>query len=411
VDVAYRSDTGQTRRRNEDFAGYYEPSDPHDLAVSGRLYVVADGVGGAAAGEVASRYAVRKVLWDYFAAGDASNNADCETRLVGAIETASLDIYQFTQSRPQPMATTLVAALLREDELMIANVGDSRAYLIRSGEIRQVTEDHSLVAQMVRQGRIDQEDAATHPKRNLLTRTVGGSEAVEVDVFGGPLKLGDIIVLCTDGLTRYVSEDEITHAVRTMQPQQAVDELTAMANLRGGKDNITVLVLQVVEPDDDLDTERRAPAVQQMETPDLENELARTIVEKHPFEGPWWRVPPSYWSSSVAIAAAAAIVIGVILLVLGASGGGDAPAETPTQTFDAGLVIGAEVSFVRAASVRERPSSESGEVAIAAAGQLARVLGQPRQDDDGVVWHLLNLTGDGQPVTGWVVQSALQAGP
>ncbi len=416
IDVAFRSDVGRTRRHNEDYVGFYEPQDAQEIASAGRLYVVADGVGGAAAGEIASQYAVRKVLAGYY----ASQEPDLEERLVQAVTAANTDIYAFADSRPRPMATTLVAAVVHEDELIVANVGDSRAYLVREGEIRQVTEDHSLTAQMVRQGKISVKEAETHPKRNLLVRTVGGSDRVQVDLFGGPLLLDDVVVLCTDGLTRYLSEEEIAQAVCAMRPQQAVDQLVHMANERGGKDNITVLVLQVVEPDDDLDTE---PRQRPIETPDLE-ELEHTLAAQRalPTSRPMWPLSP------LAIGAALAVGLGALMLALGGlagSGAASGAATTPpraqatqariadsTETPSALFEPGTAVRFTAASSLYESPGSSAGEVLAVTQGQDAQLLGGPTWNDSGTVWWLLKLTPpDGKPVTGWAMQAVLDRAP
>lgn len=419
IDVAFRSDTGRTRRHNEDYVGYYEPQSDHEMAASGRLYIVADGVGGAAAGEVASQYAVRKVLAEYYAADEP----DPESRLIRAVTAANADIYNFADARPRPMATTLVAAVVREDELIIANVGDSRAYLVRGGKIRQVTEDHSLTAQMVRQGKLSEEEAELHPKRNLLVRTVGGADRVQVDVFGGPLLLGDVVVLCTDGLTRYVSEAEITEAVSSMRPQQAVDVLVRTANERGGKDNITVLVLQVVEPDDDLDTEPRARALDAPGSPDL-HEIEQTLAARRETPAPRPPVPVS----PLALGAVAAVALGLVLLALGGGfAGGSAAAGTPTalprattqagntgptETPSAVFEAGADVRFMAEAALYASPGLSAGAVLTVAQGQDAEVQGGPTWSDSGNVWWLLRLTPpDGTPVMGWALQANLDRLP
>lgn len=418
IDVAFRSDVGRTRRRNEDFVSYYEPTDDLEAARSGSLYIVADGVGGASAGEIASEYAVRKVLAEYY----ASQESDLEERLIQAVTAANDDIYRYTDSRPRPMATTLVAAVVRGDELFVANVGDSRAYLVRNGEIRQVTEDHSLTAQMVRQGRLSPEEAEVHPKRNLLVRTVGGADTVDVDIFGGPLLLGDVVVLCTDGLTRYVSEAEITHAVCSMRPQQAVDQLVELANQRGGKDNITVLVLQVVEPDDDLDTEpRMRPVEMPPDLLELEQTLAaqRKPLSARSFALAW---PPARLIAGAAAALAAGVLLLTLVSLAARSGASQAPANTPrstparapglTETPDAALATGMDVRFVTASGLYESPGLSAEEVFDAAPGQDAEVLGGPTWSDTGAVWWLLSLRPPGDStVTGWAMQSVLERAP
>lgn len=243
VESSQLSDVGQKRRHNEDYVGLYEPHRIADLEAHGRLYVLADGVGGAAAGDVASQYAVSRILHAYYhSAGD-----DLGTRLRLAIEEANAEIYARNLDRPdnREMATTVVAALIRGDDLIVANVGDSRAYLIRGEGIEQVTEDHSLVAEMISDGAITAEQAATHPYRNVILRSVGAYETVQVDLFVRQLAPDDIIILCSDGLTRLVSNRELVDIGRAYPHAEAVRQLVALANERGGEDNISVSLTYV----------------------------------------------------------------------------------------------------------------------------------------------------------------------
>jgi serine/threonine protein phosphatase PrpC/formylglycine-generating enzyme required for sulfatase activity len=234
------SDGGQKRAHNEDYVGYFVPDDPQELAANGQLFIVADGVGGAAAGEVASQHAVKKVLHEYF----ESDAADLDQRLVTAIRSANTDLYEYAVGSDKPrMATTLVAALVRGSDLSIANVGDSRAYLVRGQAIRQITQDHSLIDQLVRDGTITSEEAEVHPRRNMLLRSLGSESKVSVDIFSGQLRSGDVVVLCTDGLTGYVEDEEIRDTVASTGGEDACRSLVKLANQRGGKDNISVLLL------------------------------------------------------------------------------------------------------------------------------------------------------------------------
>ena len=207
IEMECLTDVGRKRPHNEDFVDCFEPTDTEELARSGRLYIVADGVGGGSAGEVASEYAAKKVLHEYY----HSSEPDLGERLKTAIHAANAGIFEHVQRRPElgRMGTTLVAAVVRGDELVVANVGDSRAYLIRKGEIHQVTRDHSLVARLVDEGSITPEEAETHPRRNVVLRSLGAGAKVYSDIFDGRVQRGDQIVLCSDGLMRHVTDDEI----------------------------------------------------------------------------------------------------------------------------------------------------------------------------------------------------------
>lgn len=248
IEMKYLTDVGRKRRHNEDFVDFYEPVDPENLILNGRLYIVADGVGGGAAGEVASEYAVKKVLYEYY----RSTGQDLGERLRSVIYIANADIFEHVEQRPElgRMGTTVVAVVIRGDELVVANVGDSRAYMVRNGEIYQITRDHSLVAKLVEEGSITPEEAERHPKRNVLLRSIGADPDVYPDIFEGNLKPGDQIVLCSDGLTRYVSDDEILGVATRMPTDCAVRQLVDMANKRGGKDNISVMLLRAAEVPD-----------------------------------------------------------------------------------------------------------------------------------------------------------------
>ena len=235
------SDVGQKRKHNEDYVGYYEPGHITDLKAHGRLYVLADGVGGAAAGDIASRYAVIKIISEYYRQdiGD-----DPGTRLRRAIEEANANIAGQNRDRSdhRQMATTVVAAVIRGDDLTVANVGDSRAYLIRGYSFDQVTEDHSLMAEMINDGVITPDQAANHPYRNVILRSVGAYETVQVDLFTRHVVPDDILILCSDGLTQLVSNQELAEITRAHPPAESARQLVGLANERGGDDNISVSI-------------------------------------------------------------------------------------------------------------------------------------------------------------------------
>jgi serine/threonine protein phosphatase PrpC len=194
------TDVGLARPHNEDYVEYVIPSDPQELANKGSLYLVADGMGGHQAGEVASEGAVELVIANYY--GDTSN--DAATSLVRAFHIANQQLHIQSETEPskQGMGTTLVAAAILGRKVYVANVGDSRAYLINSSKgITQITEDHSWVEEQVRAGLLTPEQALRHPQRNLVTRALGSRTSVDVDLFEGEIGEGDTLLLCSDGLT------------------------------------------------------------------------------------------------------------------------------------------------------------------------------------------------------------------
>lgn len=282
------TDVGRKRRHNEDYVAWYEPSDPAALETSGRLYIVADGVGGQAAGEVASEYAVKKTLYAYY----HSQEPDLGNRLQTVIDSANADVFAYTDMHPEigRMGTTLVAAVIRGTELVVANIGDSRAYLIRDGEIRQITQDHSLVAQLVEEGLLSPEEAVVHPKRNVLLRSLGMDEDIHPDIFEGHIQPDDRLLLCSDGLTIYLPDAEIASIVNQLPLDAAARRLVQLANERGGKDNISLLLLHVV-PANALAAKRRARSEESLGIPELETitDAARQRQAHDQHLSPWLR--------------------------------------------------------------------------------------------------------------------------
>lgn len=231
------TDTGQARAVNQDSL----------LVLEGRLYAVADGMGGHRGGEVASALALESLAGDL---GEASTAA-----LVAGVTRANHTVYTRSSQDPElrGMGTTLVALALvlgadGGERLAMANVGDSRAYRIRAGQLEQMTEDHSLVESLVRQGRITAEEAATHPQRNIITRALGVDPQVEVDSWELPAVPGDRFLLCSDGLFNEVEPATIA-AVLTERddPDDCATELVRLANEGGGRDNITCVIVDVLD--------------------------------------------------------------------------------------------------------------------------------------------------------------------
>lgn len=249
IQATLLTDIGRVRTRNQDTLGHCVPTTPELVAESGRLFIVADGaggVGGARAGKVASRFAVWKVKDVYFRA--AGSDAPIGERLRSAMLAAN-DAIREHVNRPRPttqMATTMVAAVIRGAELTLANVGDSRAYLFRGGTIRQLTQDHSLVAGLLADGIITKEEAANHPQRNVILYSLGSAPSEpRIDIFSLTLRQDDVVLLCTDGLTRYVDDQQLLDLMSDLPPDKAGQRMIDFANEAGGADNITVALLAV----------------------------------------------------------------------------------------------------------------------------------------------------------------------
>jgi serine/threonine protein phosphatase PrpC len=239
------SDVGRRRTENQDYLLYRLATDEPDAHTHCSLFVTADGVGGAVGGAVASELAARTVA--HALPGDGGDDPGGALR--AAVEAAD-EAVKRRASDPAltGMATTLVAALVRDGQYWLANVGDSRAYLIREGEARQITLDHSLVAESVRAGWLTSEQAIISPYRHVITRSIGGQEPAQVDIFGPePLQVGDRLLLCTDGLTETLSDREIARFTGHADPEEAAIALVDAANERGGPDNTSVIVVAVVE--------------------------------------------------------------------------------------------------------------------------------------------------------------------
>jgi len=243
IKLGAKTDLGRVRDNNEDKFDFFEPEDPAVLATKGCFYAVADGMGGHSAGQIACELALKTVIAAYY----ANPSADAETSLRYAVGQANALIYDTAQAIPdrQGMGTTLTIALVREDRVTLAQVGDSRAYLLRDGAITQLTEDHSWVAEQVRLGTMTLAEAQVSPFRNIITRSIGTAAAVESDVFTHELRVGDTLLLCSDGLSGHLEPEEMQAVLARHSPSVAALSLIEEANERGGRDNITAVVLAV----------------------------------------------------------------------------------------------------------------------------------------------------------------------
>lgn len=221
------SDVGQVRQSNEDA-----------LLLSDPVFAVADGMGGARAGEVASAMAVAAL---HGLQGGEKNLAD-------TIEDVNRRIHQASQNDPSllGMGTTITAAMLDGDALVLGHVGDSRAYLFRSGRLQQLTDDHSLVGELVRRGTLTPAEAERHPQRSVITRALGADQWVDIDVLRIAIEVDDLILLCSDGLSGMVSDAEITRILRGGGSlEQLAQKLVTAANGAGGEDNVTAVLLRM----------------------------------------------------------------------------------------------------------------------------------------------------------------------
>jgi protein phosphatase len=241
LEVAGLTDVGRHREQNEDY--WAVPGDAHagKLATHGYLVAVADGMGGHALGELASRLAVDTLLDIYYDAPP-----DPLLSLAKAIDVANAAVFTQAQMRNVSMGTTLVGAVFHQQAMTLFNIGDSRVYRVRGETIRQLTRDHSLVAEQVRRGMLTAEEARLSPVRNVLLRSIGHRPISEPDLTETGIAAGDSYLVCSDGLHSLVAPEEISAIVAGDEPAAAVRRLVDLANERGGIDNITCLIVRVI---------------------------------------------------------------------------------------------------------------------------------------------------------------------
>ena len=258
VEVFGKTDLGRTRDHNEDrflvadlsrkTASLQPEVRQHDIGPRGTLLVVADGMGGAAAGEVASEMATDTIYSHLVKTWNVENEVTPQRfayRLKEAVEVANASIHAHAKAHPEVrgMGTTTTAAGLLNDHLYLTQVGDSRAYLIRGGQAYQITKDQSLMQRLVEAGELTEEEAAQSERRNIILQALGPDPKVKVDLTHQEVRRGDVLVLCSDGLSGQVKKEEIAQVV-TATPvlSAACDKLISLANERGGPDNITVVI-------------------------------------------------------------------------------------------------------------------------------------------------------------------------
>jgi len=242
ITYAALSWTGPVRPHNEDFIGFWQPDDEAGRANRGAIAVLADGLGGHGDGEVASHLAVDTALKTFHETSAVTSNQ----MLWRIFNTANLAVYEAgSGSGSDRMATTLTVSVFRRNELAVGHVGDSRAYLVRQGEIRQLTSDHTYVAMQLKMNLITKAEAMTSELRSMLTRSLGSNPTVQMDYSRALLRTKDIVIQCSDGLHGPVTEAEMRECVNRMPPEEACDYLLRLAEKRGTQDNLSVQIIRV----------------------------------------------------------------------------------------------------------------------------------------------------------------------
>lgn len=249
IQFGTQTNQGMVRNSNED---------SYSASSKNRLFLVADGMGGHAAGEIASHIAASTL--EEILGSRAVDNAEFEEILRAAVQEANSRIYETQKQKPElaGMGSTLTALTFRNDRYFIAQVGDSRAYLLREGVLEQLTRDHSLVWHLFESGILKKNELSSHPQKNLITRSIGPHPQIEVDVERGEMREGDVYLLCSDGLTDVLSDEDIRQILSDEKktPQELCDIFVRKVNEGGGPDNVTAVVVRLApgDPvDDDTD--------------------------------------------------------------------------------------------------------------------------------------------------------------
>ena len=305
AEEAHKTDTGRQRQANED--SYFAKAP---------LFAVADGMGGAQAGEVASRIAAGA-----FERAPRNHDASAEGQLEEIAQQANRRIHRLAQEDASRagMGTTLTAALVHDDEVALGHVGDSRAYLLRGGQLKRLTKDHSLVEELRRQGRLTEEQAEEHPQRSIITRALGPEPSVNVDTMTFPARNGDVFLLCSDGLTTMVSDEEIRDILLSSRSlRAAVNKLVDAANRGGGRDNITAVAFRVADTDAAQESEEGATLISRTaEQAGLTGERMRAAGDRLRGQGtmptPRRRRRVIAWAAALLVLVV--VVVGAVLLV------------------------------------------------------------------------------------------------
>lgn len=238
--IVAKTDVGKVRQQNQD--SYAAGELPGGVAWA----VVCDGMGGTAGGNVASNVAVKMISEKISSSYQEGMRAkSIRNMLVSVIESANICIYDMAQSNADlvGMGTTVVAAIVDQERVYIAHAGDSRAYIIREDEVRQITTDHSVVQAMVENGELTPDEAKAHPRKNIITRALGVDANISIDFYEETMQPQDVIILCTDGLTNYVETEDIYQLTNDKNYYEFADRLVTLANNNGGGDNVTVVAI------------------------------------------------------------------------------------------------------------------------------------------------------------------------
>ena len=231
--VGIKSDAGNVRELNEDYASFIEDE-------RFKIYLVADGMGGHNAGEIASKLAVKSIIRYLL-----EHSEEDENLLLNAVKYANNEIYEISQKNDKckGMGTTITGCFIKGDMIQVVNVGDSCCFSIKDNEIKKVTKDHSWVQELIDAGAITEEEGRVHPKKNIITRALGTNSSVKIDIFNIDKNESSMFLLCSDGLSNEVQKEEMVEIVnRYKNVNEACEKLVDLAKARGGKDNITVLL-------------------------------------------------------------------------------------------------------------------------------------------------------------------------
>jgi protein phosphatase len=243
VSFGARTDLGRVRENNEDKFEFFIPEEPRSIAQRGLVFVVCDGMGGHAAGQIASELAAKTFL-EVYLSHPSDDAAAAAHSAVLAANRFVLDTARTIPAR-RGMGTTFTALMLIEDRVLLAHVGDSRAYRLRSGELVQLSTDHTWCDEVVRLGIMSREEAEQHPHRHMLSRAIGTESDVTVDILWFETELDDVYLLCSDGLVNFVSDEEIGKVLAENGPCEATRKLVELALVGGGGDNCTAIVIRV----------------------------------------------------------------------------------------------------------------------------------------------------------------------
>jgi protein phosphatase len=364
VSVAMGTDIGRKRKQNQDAIGHLTPTEPEILAELGQVFVLADGVGGLERGDLASQYAVSTIISSYY----EQESGEPPERLARAISEANTVIYGEGQGQEPPalMATTVVAAIVRGRDLVVGSVGDSPAYLLRESQARKLTQDHTVEMLQAEEGIVLPDGDENGQK---LVRALGTQPSVKVDIISGRVRLGDYVLLCSDGLTRYLEPEEIEQTIAAQPIESAVTALIDLANERGGMDNISVILLRMDEEDelahllavrDPMETWGRPRRAERAErtrprqpTVRLPVQEAPTATDLPPVENPLDDVLRFLRGNTMLTGIGIAVLLVVfviIMLVLANQGGGSnppgptaIPAQDRTQTVVVQITATAQV--------------------------------------------------------------------